>query len=71
MRRKVTLGARPWARFTVDADATAHETPETVELTPGRHVIHFENPELGVRRDVPLVVPEDRDLSYVENLVER
>jgi serine/threonine protein kinase len=69
--RKVTLGARPWARFTIDADATPHETPETVELTPGRHVIHFENPEMAVRRDVILVVPADHDIAHVENLVER
>ena len=34
--RRVTLGARPWARFTIDGDRKLHETPETVELSPGK-----------------------------------
>jgi serine/threonine protein kinase len=69
--RRVTLGARPWARFTIDSDPAPHETPETVVLAPGKHIIHFENPEMAIRRDVPIVVPADRDLAYVENLLER
>jgi hypothetical protein len=64
--RRVTIGATPWANFRIDAETTAHQTPETVELTPGRHVIRFANPELRVERVVEIVVPVDQDLRHVE-----
>jgi len=63
-RHRVTLGATPWANFTVDGDPSLHQTPETLELAAGRHVIHFENPELRITRTVLLDV--DRDLRHVE-----
>ncbi len=66
--RKVTIGATPWADFTVDDDPTPRQTPETLELTPGRHRIHFSNPRLGVTRTVVIDVPSDRDLKHVEAL---
>ncbi len=67
-RRKVTIGATPWADFTVDDDPTPHQTPETIELPPGRHRIHFANARLGVTRTVVIEVPVDRDLRHVEPL---
>jgi hypothetical protein len=66
--RAVTIGATPWASFTIDDDPTAHETPETVQLTPGRHVLHFDNPTLRISRTTPIDVPADHDTSYVEHM---
>jgi hypothetical protein len=66
--RKVTIGATPWANFTVDDDPTPHETPETIELAPGAHRIHFSNHQLGVTRTVTIDVPTDRDIKHVEAL---
>lgn len=68
LTRRVTIGATPWADFTVDDDPTPRQTPETLELTPGRHRIHFSNPRLGVTRTVVIDVPSDRDLKHVEAL---
>ena len=65
--RKVTINATPWAYFTVDGGAK-YQTPKLLELTPGTHRIHFENPVLKVERDITLDVPADRDISYVEPL---
>jgi hypothetical protein len=62
----VTIGATPWAYFQVDADPTPHQTPETVELPPGRHRIRFSNPTLRVERVIELDVPADRDIRHVE-----
>jgi hypothetical protein len=66
--RAVKIGATPWAYFTVDDDATRHETPETVELTPGPHVLHFDNPTLHIQRTTPIDVPADHDTGYVEHM---
>jgi hypothetical protein len=66
--RNVTINATPWAYFTVDADATQHETVKTIQLAPGKHRIHFSNPVLKVDRDVTIDVPSDRDFSHVERL---
>jgi tRNA A-37 threonylcarbamoyl transferase component Bud32 len=66
VRRRVTIGATPWAYFQVDADPTPHQTPETVELPPGRHRIRFSNPTLRVERVIELDVPADRDIRHVE-----
>jgi hypothetical protein len=68
-KRKVTIGARPWAVFYVDGDPTPHETPETVELRPGRHRIRFVNERAHVDKTIVLEVPEDRDIKHVEELV--
>ena len=66
--RKVTINAMPWAYFTVDDDATQHETMKTLQLAPGKHRIQFSNPVLKVERTVTIEVPADRDLNYVERL---
>lgn len=66
--RKVTIGATPWADFTVDDDPTPHQTPETIALPPGPHRIHFSNARLGVTRTVTIDVPPDRDIKHVEPL---
>ena len=66
--RKVRINARPWATFTVDSGTTQYETISTIELAPGRHTIHFSNPQLGVERDVSIEVPNDRDIDHVEDL---
>jgi serine/threonine-protein kinase len=68
VKRKVTINATPWANFTVDGDPTSHETIKTIQLAPGPHTIHFDNPVLGIKRDVVIEVPADRDISHVERL---
>jgi tRNA A-37 threonylcarbamoyl transferase component Bud32 len=69
--RRVTIGATPWAYFRVDDDPVQHQTPEAIQLTPGRHTVHFTNPELRVERVIVLEVPADRDLRHVEPMVPR
>jgi hypothetical protein len=54
--------------ITVDGRGPEHETITTIELTPGPHRLHFRNPELGVEREVTIVVPADRDIDHVEDL---
>jgi hypothetical protein len=71
VRRRVTIGARPWAYYTVDADRTQHQTPEVVELAPGKHTIHYEQPELHQKRDVVIDVPPptetgDEPVTHIE-----
>ncbi len=66
--RRVTIGAKPWAHFTVDGDPRQHETPQVLDLAPGPHRIHFANPQLSVERDVTIVVPADRDSRHIEDL---
>ena len=66
---KVRFNMTPWAYYTVDEDSTRHETPGTIELTPGPHRLHVWNPELHVERDITIEVPADRDvMSYSEPL---
>jgi hypothetical protein len=66
---RVRINFTPWAFYTADEDATRHETPSTVELSPGRHKLHVWNPELHVERDITLTVPGDRDaMNYSEPL---
>jgi serine/threonine-protein kinase len=67
--RQVTINARPgWAYFTIDDDATQHQTVETVSLPPGPHRIHFTNPQRNFDRTVTIDVPPDRDLHHVEQI---
>jgi hypothetical protein len=66
--RRVRIGARPWALFTVDGGTRRFETITTLELAPGPHVLRFSNPELGVEREITLDVPSDRDVDHVEDL---
>lgn len=67
-KRKVKINAVPWAYFTVDGDSTRYQTVETILLAPGRHTIHFDNPELGIKTDKEIEVPADRDTTVVEQL---
>jgi hypothetical protein len=66
---RVRINLTPWAYYTADDDPARHETPSTVELTPGRHRLHVWNPELHVERDIAITVPADRDtMNYSEPL---
>jgi hypothetical protein len=66
---RVRINLTPWAYYTADDDTTRHETPSTIELTPGRHRLHVWNPELHVERDITINVPADRDtMNYSEPL---
>ncbi len=67
-RRRVTVQATPWAYFTVDSDPTRYETPKSVELSPGPHVLHFDNPDLQITRDVRIDVSATSDMQHVEHL---
>jgi hypothetical protein len=66
--RPITIGAQPWAYFTVDGDPTRHETPATLRLAVGPHRVTFTNPELGVTRTVTVTVPEAGDARHVEKM---
>ena len=66
---RVRINFTPWAYFAADGDSTRHETPSTIELTPGPHRIHVWNPELHVERDITINVPADRDtMNFSEPL---
>jgi serine/threonine protein kinase len=68
-RCRVRINLTPWAYYTTDEDTGRHETPSTVELTPGRHRLHVWNPELHVERDITINVPADREaMNYSEPL---
>ena len=66
--RPFTIGADPWAYFTVDGSPVQHETPETLELSVGAHRITFSNPQLGVTRTVTIDVQEDGEPRHVERM---
>jgi hypothetical protein len=66
---RVRINLTPWAYYTADDDGVQHETPGTIDLTPGPHRLHVWNPELHVARDIVLNVPADRDaMNYSEPL---
>jgi tRNA A-37 threonylcarbamoyl transferase component Bud32 len=65
LTRRVMVNAVPWAYFTVDSDPAQHQTMETIELPPGKHHLHFSNPQLHSERDATIEV-QDRDLRYVQ-----
>ncbi len=64
---KVQIGATPWAYFTIDDVAASHQTPETITLALGAHVIHFSHPQLGTR-EVSITVPDADTLTVVQDL---
>jgi hypothetical protein len=66
-RHRVTINSQPWSFFTVDDDATQHQTVDQVMLSRGAHHIHFTNPSLHLDREVTLDVP-DHDITHVEKL---
>jgi hypothetical protein len=48
VKRKVTLQATPnYSEFTVDGGTTVYTTPDTIELAPGTHTIHFTGNKYG------------------------
>ncbi len=66
---RVRINITPWAYYTADGDTTRHETPGTIDLTPGPHRLRVWNPELGISRDITIHVPADRDtMNYSEPL---
>lgn len=67
-RRRVSVGARPWAHVRINDGATRYETPFTVELPAGRHVLTFENPHGFLDRQIVIQVQPDRDLELFEIL---
>lgn len=67
-RRAFTIGARPWAHFTIDGDARVYETPATVELTLGPHRIRYENSTLGVASEVTITVTAEGPSSHLQVL---
>jgi eukaryotic-like serine/threonine-protein kinase len=66
---RVRINLTPWAYFTVDGEPTQHETPSTIDLTPGPHRLRVWNPELAVEREITIHVPADRDtMTFSEPL---
>jgi serine/threonine protein kinase len=66
---RVRINLTPWAYYTADHDPTRHETPGTIDLTPGPHRLHVWNPELHIERDITINVPADRDtMTFSEPL---
>jgi len=44
----VTLQATPnYSEFTVDGGSEVYTTPDTIELAPGKHTIHFTGNKYG------------------------
>ena len=66
--RPITIGADPWAYFTVDDSPARHETPKTLVLAVGTHRVTFSNPQLGVTRTVTIEVPADGEARHVERM---
>ena len=66
--RAITIGAQPWAYFTVDDDPKQYETPMTLKLTVGPHRVTFTNPQLGVSRTVTVTVTADGEARHVEKM---
>jgi hypothetical protein len=63
-----TIGAVPWAYFTIDGDPKEYETPMTLKLTVGSHRVTFRNPQLNVSRTVTITVPPDDHGRHVEKM---
>ncbi len=67
--RKVTINSKPtWSNWTVDG-GPQHSGVETIELTPGKHTIHFTgNPYYKADRTVTIEVPDRDGFTHVETL---
>jgi hypothetical protein len=65
-KHKLIVNTQPWSNFTVDG-AGSYQTQETIELAPGPHRFHFDNPTLHITRDATFDMP-DRDERYVIDL---
>jgi Protein kinase domain len=66
--KSFTIGATPWAYFTIDDDPKQYETPQTLKLTVGPHSVRFTNPQLNVSRTVTVTVPPNDDGRHVEKM---
>ena len=62
----VKINSSPWSYFTVDADATRHETLETIRVTAGTHTIHFTR-EI-THHDVVVTVPDDDAFTVTQDM---
>ena len=62
----VVVNAKPWAYFTIDDNPKRYETPDTVHLGVGAHVIHFSNGD--ARRDTAVTVPDSDALTVLEDM---
>ena len=67
--RKVTINSKPtWSNWTVDG-GPQHSGVETIELTPGKHTIHFTgNPYFKADKTVTIDVPDRDGFTHVETL---
>jgi hypothetical protein len=69
VKRKVTLQTSPqWSEFTVDGGTTKYQTPDTIQLAPGSHTIHFTgNKYFPVDKTITIEVG-DKDLRKAVKL---
>jgi hypothetical protein len=66
---KITINIkRTWAYFTVDGEPTRHQTPETVKLTAGPHMVHFWNDLVHATKEVTIDVPAHDDATWAGSL---
>ena len=70
-KHKVTFQTSPqWSSFTIDGGATKYQTPDTVELAPGTHTIHFTGNEYFPADKTISVEVSDKDLMKAVKLDE-
>lgn len=63
------IDSQPWARVFVD-DVLIGNTPQlAIKLQPGKHNVRLQNPERGVRRDIPLDLRPGETVHRVEQLI--
>ncbi len=62
----VKINSSPWSYFTVDADATRHETLDTIRVTAGTHTIHFTRET--IHHDVVVTVPDDDAFTVTQDM---
>jgi tRNA A-37 threonylcarbamoyl transferase component Bud32 len=63
----VRVSVKPgWAFFTVDDNPTQFQTPDTVHLAAGAHIVHFTRG--SVTRATPITVPDSDALTVLEDL---
>jgi eukaryotic-like serine/threonine-protein kinase len=66
--RKVTINSKPWSHWSVDG-GPQRSGLDTIELTPGAHVIHFTgNPYFKADKKVTINVPDRDGFTHVETL---
>jgi serine/threonine protein kinase len=67
---KVLVSTRPtWSYFTVDDDATKHQTFDPIILAPGKHTLHFIGHEyFKADKTVTITVPEQDGFKVFEKL---